>query len=83
MRFTRPDGDGQLAHVIIDAGFKSSGEKLIDHVERPCGSTRSTWSSSASTTAGTNIFLVGDGAIRNGVPLTVLPALDETIDDRP
>lgn len=37
MRFTRPDGDGQLAHVIIDAGFKSSGEKLIDHVEQTYG----------------------------------------------
>lgn len=30
MRFTRPD-NGQLAHVIIDAGFKSSGEALVSH----------------------------------------------------
>jgi beta-lactamase superfamily II metal-dependent hydrolase len=37
MRFTRPDGDGRLAHVIIDAGFKPSGEKLIDHVEQTYG----------------------------------------------
>jgi hypothetical protein len=37
MRFTRPDGDGPLAHVIIDAGFKPSGEKLIDHVEQTYG----------------------------------------------
>ena len=37
MRFTRPDGDGRLAHVIIDAGFKPSGEKLIEHVEQTYG----------------------------------------------
>ncbi|MEZ5076715.1 MAG: MBL fold metallo-hydrolase [Solirubrobacterales bacterium] len=30
MRFTRPD-DGQLVHVIIDAGFKQSGRDLVDH----------------------------------------------------
>ena len=27
MRFTRPDVDGQLGDVTIDAGFKSSGEQ--------------------------------------------------------
>lgn len=30
MRFTDPS-DGQLAHVIIDAGFKRSGEDLVKH----------------------------------------------------
>ncbi len=33
MRFTRPD-NGQLAHVIIDAGFKSSGDALVNHFAR-------------------------------------------------
>lgn len=36
-----------------------------------------------ASTAGTNIFYIGDGASRNGLPLTVLPPLDEAIDDRP
>jgi beta-lactamase superfamily II metal-dependent hydrolase len=36
MRFTRPD-DGRIAHVIIDAGFKQSGEDLVAHVKRTYG----------------------------------------------
>jgi beta-lactamase superfamily II metal-dependent hydrolase len=36
MRFTRPD-NGQLAHVIIDAGFKQSGEDLVTHITRAYG----------------------------------------------
>lgn len=31
MRFTRPD-TGEMAHVIIDAGFQDDGEALVDHV---------------------------------------------------
>lgn len=34
-------------------------------------------------TAGTSIFYVGDGASRVGAPLTMLPPLDESIDNRP
>jgi hypothetical protein len=36
MRFTRPD-NGQLAHVIIDAGFKQSGEDLVTHIANTYG----------------------------------------------
>ena len=36
MRFTRPD-TGDVAHVIIDAGFQDDGEALVDHVKRYYG----------------------------------------------
>jgi hypothetical protein len=36
-----------------------------------------------ATTAGKSIFYIGDGSTRVGAPLTTLPPLDESIDDRP
>jgi len=32
IRFTRPD-NGQLAHVIVDAGFQPDGKALVAHVQ--------------------------------------------------
>jgi hypothetical protein len=34
-------------------------------------------------TAGKDIFYIGDGSTRTGAPLSTLPPLDESIDDRP
>jgi beta-lactamase superfamily II metal-dependent hydrolase len=36
VRFTRAD-NGELAHVIIDAGFKDDGQALVNHVKRYFG----------------------------------------------
>ena len=38
LKFTRPD-NGQLAHVIVDAGFQDDGETLVRHVARWFGTT--------------------------------------------